>query len=306
MVEENFELTLFDRLEMIRSVLQNVSEDEAYISFSGGKDSVVLSHMIDEAIPHNNYPRVFINTGIEFQAIVNFVKELQKKDSRIVIIQPNRNIKQMLEEDGYPFKSKLHSDLVERFQKKGFELKSVRDYVSEDGKKGRFRCPKKLKYQFQEDGLSFKVSQKCCSNLKKKPARDYEKKEGKTLCILGFRAAEGGIREHQLSTHGCIRRRNDGSIYKFSPLSPCSDEFMNWYVENRKIQLCELYYPPFNFRRTGCKGCPYNIHIGKELEVLKELLPIDYNQCWKIWKPVYEEYARIRYRRVKKVDGEAN
>ena len=75
---------------------------------------------------------------------------------------------------------------------------------------------------------------------------------------------------------------------------------MNWYVKTRGIQLCELYYPPFNFDRTGCKGCPYNIHIAQELEVLKELLPAEYAQCWMIWKPVYEEYARIGYRGMKK------
>lgn len=290
---------------MIRSVLQDLPEERVYISFSGGKDSVVLSHIIDEAIPHNNYPRVFINTGIEFQAIVNFVKGLQKEDPRIVIIQPSRNIRQMLEEDGYPFKSKMHSDLVERYQKSGYATKSVKDYMTEDGKTGRYRCPKKLRYQFPidgEGGLPFKVSQKCCTNLKKKPAKAYEKENGKTLCILGVRASEGGIREHQASQHGCIRQRKDGSIYKFSPLSPCTDEFMNWYIENRKIKLCELYYPPFNFERTGCKGCPFNTRIGKELDILKDLLPSEYKQCWTIWKPVYEEYERLRYRRVQRPD----
>ena len=154
-MSEDFELTLFDRLEMIRAVLQDITDKEAYISFSGGKDSVVLSHMIDEAIPHNEYQRVFINTGIEFKAIVDFVKELQKKDSRIVIIQPSRNIRQMLEEDGYPFKSKLHSELVERYQKTGYASKSVQNYMAEDGKSGRYRCPKILRYQFQNGGGIF-------------------------------------------------------------------------------------------------------------------------------------------------------
>lgn len=133
MTTEDFELTLIDRLEMIRAVMQNVPDDVAYLSFSGGKDSTVLHYMVDEAMPHNQYERVFSNTGIEFQAIVNFVKEMQSNDNRIKIISPKENIKKMLETVGYPFKSKFHSEMLDRYQKKGTTLKTVRRYLSEPG-----------------------------------------------------------------------------------------------------------------------------------------------------------------------------
>lgn len=71
---------------------------------------------------------------------------------------------------------------------------------------------------------------------------------------------------------------------------------MEWYIETRHIQLCKLYYPPYNFIRTGCKGCPYSISVAHDLEIMKELMPADYKQCWMIWKPVYLEYARLNYR----------
>lgn len=32
---------------------------------------------------------------------------------------------------------------------------------------------------------------------------------------------------------------------------------------------------------------------------MKELLPHEYKQCWTIWRPVYEEYVRIGYRKMK-------
>ena len=38
-------------------------ENNAYISFSGGKDSTILHYLIDLALPNNKIPRVFINTG---------------------------------------------------------------------------------------------------------------------------------------------------------------------------------------------------------------------------------------------------
>ncbi len=71
---EDFELTLFDRLEMIRAVLQDITPEEAYISFSGGKDSVVLSRMIDEAIPHKQYERVFTKEVMALNSIPVLIK----------------------------------------------------------------------------------------------------------------------------------------------------------------------------------------------------------------------------------------
>ncbi|MEY8256982.1 phosphoadenosine phosphosulfate reductase family protein [Erysipelotrichaceae bacterium 66-17] len=143
-----------------------------------------------------------------------------------------------------------------------------------------------------------KISQKCCANLKKKPFAKYEKETEKTMTITGIRAAEGGIREYQADKHGCVFRDKDGEIYKFNPLSPCSDEFIDWYIEKRKIKLCKLYYEPYNFSRTGCKGCPYNQNIKEDLEKMEIFLPSEYKQCELIWKPVYDEYRRIGYRRM--------
>lgn len=101
----DYELTLFDRLEVIKATNQKYDlEHNAYLSFSGGKDSTILHHLLDKALPNNRIPRVFINTGIEYQMIVDFVKGLASKDDRFVILQPSTPIKPMLERVGYPFK----------------------------------------------------------------------------------------------------------------------------------------------------------------------------------------------------------
>lgn len=105
-----------------------------------------------------------------------------------------------------------------------------------------------------------------------------------------------------LAGGGCVFRDKDGAIYRFNPLSPVSDEFMDWYVETRGIKLCKLYYPPFNFTRTGCKGCPYAVNVGKDLAIMKELMPAEYKQCNIIWAPVYGEYKRLRYRKMHLLD----
>ena len=76
----DYELTLFDRLEIIKTTNQKFDlEQNAYLSFSGGKDSTILHYLLDMALPNNQIPRVFIDTGIEYQMIRQFVLELAKK-----------------------------------------------------------------------------------------------------------------------------------------------------------------------------------------------------------------------------------
>lgn len=85
----DYEFLLIDRIQKIRSINELYDlEHNAYVSFSGGKDSTVLSHLVDEALPGNRIPRVFINTGIEYKQLVVFVERERKKDNRVTIIKP--------------------------------------------------------------------------------------------------------------------------------------------------------------------------------------------------------------------------
>ena len=107
---ELFEFLLQDRVAKIKAINEQYDlEKNAYISFSGGKDSCIVSELIDIALPNNRIPRLHINTGVEYRFITEYVKERAKKDNRFIIINSEVNIKKMLEADGYPFESKQHS-----------------------------------------------------------------------------------------------------------------------------------------------------------------------------------------------------
>lgn len=121
---EDFELTLYDRLNVIKTTINKYGEDNFYISFSGGKDSTILHYLIDMALPNNRIPRVFINTGIEYNDIVQFVKDLASKDDRFILLKPTQTIKPMLDKYGYPFKSKQHSHILNIYQHGGIEKKT--------------------------------------------------------------------------------------------------------------------------------------------------------------------------------------
>lgn len=243
------DLVLFDRLEVIRNTINKYGEENFYISFSGGKDSTVLHYLIDEALPNNTIPRVYINTGIEYNDILKFVREMQKSDNRIQIVNSNVHIPSMLKEKGYPFKSKEHAHKLCIYQTGGM-TKSVDRYVKglrPDDSLSKFACPKSLLYQFTDE-FDLKVSEKCCDELKKKTIHRYEKQSGRYVAIIGLRMDEGGERAHR---KGCVVFDSKNNLKKFKPLNPVSNDFMEWYIESRKIKLCRLYYEPFNFKRTG-------------------------------------------------------
>lgn len=110
MTDKDYEFKMQDRDAKIKSMNQLYDlENNSYVSYSGGKDSEVASALLDKFLPNNKIPRVYFNTGIEYKAMLDHVKEKQKTDPRIIIINSGVNIKKMLNENGYPFKSKQHS-----------------------------------------------------------------------------------------------------------------------------------------------------------------------------------------------------
>lgn len=323
---EDYELTLIDRLQVIKLINERYDlENNSYLSFSGGKDSTILHYLLDEALPNNRIPRLYIDTGIEYNDVRQFVLEMASKDSRIIIVKPSQPIKATLEKYGYPFKSKQHSHNISVLQNNFKEISKVieeienninllKDYTYihnlKNGTKSLTKyyfgvreretsisfkdCPESLKYQFKEK-LPFRCSDKCCYKLKKDPAHKWEKENNKSIAILGIRSGEGGMR----SVHtGCVvlDSKDNSKIVKFKPLNPISKEWEEWYIEKNNIKICKLYYPPYNFERTGCKGCPYALDLQEQLTIMQTYLPNERKQCEMIWKPIYDEYRRIGYR----------
>lgn len=289
------EFLLQDRLQKIRQIINKYGEENFYISFSGGKDSTVLSALVDMAVPENKIPRVYANTGIEWNMIRDFVFDMAKADDRVVIIKPSVPIKQMLEREGYPFKSKMHSKIVSIFQRLG-KTKTYYNYLGLEPEKygntygERWKCPAILRYQFT-DSYKLKTSDKCCYRLKEEPLKKWADKNQKPYTIIGIMRSEGGRRNNA----NCLSFRNN-SLFAFQPLVPVTKAWEDWFIKEFDIKICDIYKEPYNFPRTGCKGCPFNIELQKELEILDIFFPNERKQCEIIWKPVYDEYRRLGYR----------
>lgn len=95
----------------IRAWIDEYGEDGVYVSFSGGKDSTVLLDLVRQDYP--NVKAVFIDTGLEYPEIKDFVKTFDNVD----IVRPKMSFRQVIEKYGYPFISKEVSSTVDYARK---------------------------------------------------------------------------------------------------------------------------------------------------------------------------------------------
>ena len=171
---------------------------------------------------------------------------------------------------------------------------SIKHYLGENVKGitwgEQSTCPKKLKQQF-DDHYKLKISDKCCMNLKEKPLEAWGIENKKPYSILGIMRSEGGRRERST----CLAFKGK-KLRFFQPMFSLTEEWEEWFIKEFNIKICDIYKPPYNFTRTGCKGCPFALKLQNELDTLEKFFPAERKQCEAIWKPVYEEYRRLGYR----------
>ena len=289
--EREYEFLLMDRSQKIQSIVNKYGEENFYVSFSGGKDSTVLSWLVDYALPDNKIPRVFADTGIELKMVRDFALSKVTTDERFVAIKPSVPITAMLKEEGYPFKSKAHAKWVWQYQTKGMR-QPIHNYLHDDQRdKDLYRpCPKILRYQFTPE-FNLKVSDHCCLKMKEEPLMKWQKEHHKTTAIVGVMREEGGRRQKS----ACLMFSGK-KLKSFQPMVVVTKDWEDWLIDKYDIDICPIYKPPYNFERTGCKGCPFALHLQNELDVLEKYFPKERKQAETIWKPVYDEYRRIHYR----------
>lgn len=283
-----------------------------YVSFSGGKDSTVLKHIVDGM--YDDVPALFVNTGLEYPEIQTFVRAIMagKYDcfnSDVEIERPEMRFDEVIEKYGYPVISKEIARIV-KYARKG-DTKSGRYYMQKlngelmhDGKKSAYN-QEKWKFLLDSD---FKIDSSCCDVMKKKPAKQYSKRTGR-LPIVGTMAAESRLRKQKWIQNGCNAFTCKNPISQ--PMSFWTEQDVLQYIKKYDVPYCSVYgdiIPADNgeqiegqlttfdlledyqgtqlqttgCNRTGCMFCMFGCHLEKEpnrFQRLKETHPRQYQYC---------------------------
>ena len=92
----------------INEWVNEFGEDGVYLSFSGGKDSTVLGHIIREVCGYKNIPFVFVDVPTQYPELKQFAMTFDN----LVILKPKISFAQVCEQYGFPMFSKEISECV--------------------------------------------------------------------------------------------------------------------------------------------------------------------------------------------------
>lgn len=301
------------------------------VSISGGADSDIILDMVirvakDENIPLDKFRFVFFNTGIEYQATLVHLDELERKYG--ITIERHRAIKPVplgCKRHGQPFLSKQVSENIDRLQRHGFKWE---DEDFDTLYKRYPKCRASLKWWCNAHGAksngnassfdiaynsylkefmianppTFRISQKCCYGAKKDNAHRLVKEHNIDLNIIGVRKAEGGSRATSYTS--CFSEASNKQPYdNYRPIF--------WFTNQDKKEYAKFYgithsrcYTEYGLKRTGCAGCPFGKEFEMELENARQYEPKLHKAIENIFKESYE-YTRayLKFREEQKRKG---
>lgn len=262
-------------------------DGEVYVSFSGGKDSTVLKHIVDSM--YSDVPSVFVNTGLEYPEIRLFAM----RQKNIVRVDPKMKFYEVIEKYGYPVISKEISDCVDQ-ARKSLEKDSTANTVrvhkikgtlkNKDGSPSQFNCSK---YAYLLNA-PFKVSAKCCDYMKKEPLKRYGKETGR-VPIIGTMTHESRARLNSWLKTGC--NAFESQYPQSKPLSFWTEQDILQYILENNLEIASVYGEIVEDngklhltgeQRTGCMFCMFGAHLEDEpnrFQRMKQTHPKQYDYC---------------------------
>lgn len=255
---------------------------DVYVSFSGGKQSSVLLHLVKQL--YKDIPVVFLDSGLEYPEIREFVKSFSPPP---VILRPAIRFDEVLRQYGYPVISKEQSHYIYELRHSNSEKlkeKRLNGVISDSG-----RVSGKISDKWQYLAAApFEISDRCCDVMKKRPFKKYEKDTGRKM-MTGETAEESMLRQQQYLAHGCngfnMKRP------KSTPLGFWTEQDTLRYIKENDVPYCKAFYGDIvyedkytttKYNRSGCMFCAYGVHSEKGLnrfQLMQKTHPKQWKYC---------------------------
>lgn len=288
-------------------------DGQVYVSFSGGKDSTVLKHIVDGM--YSDVPAVFVNTGLEYPEIQSFVREIKtgKYDcfnSDVEILRPEMRFDEVVNKYGYPVISKQVANFVRLAKPNTTRLEKLNGTLinPNTGELSQYNIPQ---WKFLIDA-PFRISEQCCDVMKKKPSAIYEKRTERKP-MLGLMACESIQRRRAWEKTGC--NAFDKKRKQSQPMAFWTEQDILHYIKEYSVPYASVYgdividekvdgdnvlegqinlidylgdyteedrLKTTGCNRTGCIFCMFGCHLEKEpnrFQMMKETHPRQYEYC---------------------------
>lgn len=300
------------------------------VSFSGGKDSTVLAHLVHEY--YSSVPLVFANTGLEYPEIQAFARKMGAE-----FVRPKMSFSEVISTYGYPIISKENAETIHgaRVIKNGAKGQRKGTGIARKNEKGEwlnwrrkalhgippfdsgYYCKKKWLPLARD--TQFNISHYCCNVMKKEPLKRYQK-EHDVYPIIGTLTVESQRREQTWLRQGC--NAFEGNSKSSQPMSFWLEQDVLQYIKEKSLEICSVYgdiietetdkdgyeYETFmsgngklkcsKEQRTGCIFCGFGVHNEKgetRFQRLAKTHPKQYEYCMRggqwVDNPAYDPTA---------------
>jgi 3'-phosphoadenosine 5'-phosphosulfate sulfotransferase (PAPS reductase)/FAD synthetase len=230
--------------KVIRLSMEAHPELKWAISYSAGRDSTTLSHLMVEDMGIRHIPHVMSNTRMEYPETLQMYKKwkawLGERGVECHQVFPDERPKSLWARIGVPLWSKM---LAYKY----------RQFVSSKSGRMPSHVPEDLHEQFRrakEKGL--KITEECCKHLKKIPMKKWDETVGVHAHFTGVRCAESRARRLAWITCGALYRSSKLDLWISNPLAFWTDQDVATYL---KINSIEVIRPDTLSGGSGCVTC---------------------------------------------------
>lgn len=271
--------------QLISNCIETFGEQQVYLSFSGGKDSTVLSSLACSLKP--NILHLFSDTGCEYPETLSFVEEERQRGKNIVSVYPICRdgsiwtFERIVATYGYPLFSKAIANGIRTYRhaKTPITKQHALDYLER-------MYPQALSY------LDYNISDLCCEKLKKSPLKHMARHMQMQCSIIGTLAEESQIRTRDWLTYGSniFFQKKDNQC---RPLSFWTNQDIWTYIKLFKLPVSALYNQ--GYQRNGCMYCGFGLRSEKRkfginrFERLAQTHPEQYEYMVSRWAYLFKE-----------------